>query len=91
MMGLMIAVPLVAFVPLQPTVAVQEVTFAEFQLSVEEPPAAIEVGEALSVTVGNVTTVTVAEADVVPPAPVQLSVYIVSALIAAVVALPLSA
>jgi hypothetical protein len=74
LMGLMFAVPLLACAPLQPAEAVQELTFAEFQASIEEPPAAIEVGEALSVTVGDVTTVTLAEADAVPPAPVQLSV-----------------
>jgi hypothetical protein len=39
-----LAVPLVAFVPVQPPLAVQEVAFALDQLSVELSPAVIVVG-----------------------------------------------
>lgn len=70
-------VPLVARVPVQPPLAVQAVALVADQVSELVPPAATDVGLADSVTVGaaGVTgglTVTVAEALVVPPVPVQL-------------------
>ena len=68
-------VPLVPSVPVQPPEAVHEVALVLDQVSVELLPEAIEVGLAVSVTVGaDEVTVTVAEAGVVPPVPVQLSV-----------------
>ncbi len=52
-----------------------EVAFVEDQLSVELPPLETLVGLALIVTVGAAAdTVTVADCDALPPAPVQLSV-----------------
>jgi hypothetical protein len=53
---------------------VHEVAFVEFHVSEEAAPLAIEVGFADSVTVGAVTTVTVAVATLlVPPAPLQVN------------------
>ena len=70
------SVPLVASVPVQPPEAVHEVALVLDQVSVELAPKAIVVGFAVSVTAGGADelTVTVAEAGVVPPVPVQLSV-----------------
>jgi hypothetical protein len=69
------AVPLVACVPVQPPDAVQLVALVLDQVSVELAPAVMLVGEALSATVGaGGVTVTVAEAGVLPPAPVHVSV-----------------
>ena len=69
-------VPLVAFVPPQPPEALHEVAFVELHASVEPAPLAIEVGLAVSVTVGVPGTVTVAVATLlVPPAPVQINEY----------------
>jgi hypothetical protein len=54
---------------------VQEVAFVLDQVRVELPPEEMVVGLADSVTVGAGATVTVVLAgDVVPPAPVQVSV-----------------
>ena len=59
---------------------VQDVAFADDQLSVEEPPFAIDVGFAVSDTVGIGggggvgDTVTVVEALALPPEPVQVRV-----------------
>ena len=74
----MLWLPCVAFVPDHAPEAVQLVALAEVQLSVDAPPEATEVGDALIETVGAgvaVTMVTLAdfEADV-PPAFVQVSV-----------------
>ena len=72
--------PLAANVPLQPPEAVQEVALVELQVSVDDPPPAIVVGFAVSVTVGTGAIVTVADAAVlVPPAPVQVNEYVVLA------------
>jgi hypothetical protein len=67
-----LCVPLVAFVPLHPPVAVHEVALVELQVSVEALPAATAVGFAVKVVVGVMLTVAVA-AVLVPPAPVQVS------------------
>jgi hypothetical protein len=75
-------VPLVAFVPLQPPEAVQDVALVELQVNVEDPPLVVVVGLAVSMAVGTglVVTVTVAPAGVlVPPAPVQINEYVVVA------------
>jgi hypothetical protein len=67
--------PLVAKIPPQPPAppdAVHVVAFVELQVSVEPPPLAIVVGEAVRVTVGaaDAVTVTVAWAGaLVPPSP----------------------
>ena len=73
-----LALPAVAFVPDHPPEAVQDVAFVEDHVSVLVPPLATDVGDADSVTVGagvGAVTVTDAVRCVVPPAPVQLSVY----------------
>ena len=75
--GETLCVPLVAFEPLQPPLAVQEVEYELDQVSVEEPPEAIVVGLAERVAVGFMPVVTVTLALVgalVPPDPVQVSV-----------------
>jgi hypothetical protein len=70
------ALPLVAFVPLQPADAVHEVAFVLLQVSSAASPEARDVGLAASITVGfGITdTVVVAAAGVVPAAPEQVSV-----------------
>jgi hypothetical protein len=65
--------------PLQAPLAVQLVAWVELQFNIDVPPLATLVGFALSVTVGGGTvaaTVTVTDRLVVPPAPVQLNVYV---------------
>jgi hypothetical protein len=57
--------PLADRVPVQPPEARQEVAPTDFQLSVEEPPAATATGEALRLAVG----VTGGAGDVEPPPP----------------------
>ena len=63
-----------AFVPVQPPDAVQLVAFVELHVSVDELPDAMLLGEAVNVTVGAGTTVTLAVCAAEPPVPVQLSV-----------------
>lgn len=64
----------------------------EDHVNVELPPLATLVGLALSETLGGAAeTVTVADWDAEPPAPVQVSVYLVDALSAAVLCEPLVA
>ena len=73
--GLTLCVPLAASVPVQPPPAVQEVAFVLDHVRVELLPEAIVVKLAESVTVGTGATVTMTLAgEVVPPAPVQVSV-----------------
>jgi hypothetical protein len=70
------SVPLIACAPVQPPDAVHDVALVLDQVSVELLPGVIDVGLALSATVGiAVVTVTVADAGVklVPPVPVQES------------------
>ena len=69
-----LCVPEVAFVPVQLPDAVQLVAFVELHVSVEEPCAATVVGDAVNVTVGAGAIVTVADCEVEPPVPEQLSV-----------------
>ena len=72
--------PLVAWVPLQPPDAAQEVALVDVQDSVELPPLATVLGLALKLTVGaSEVTVTVADCAALPPAPVQVRVYVASA------------
>jgi hypothetical protein len=77
--ALVLWLPAVALVPLQPPDAVQAVAFVEFHVKVLEPPLATLVGAADKLTVGagvGVVTVTEALRWVVPPAPVQLNVNV---------------
>lgn len=69
-----VSVPLVAFVPLHPPLAEQLVAPLLDHDSVEADPEAIELGEALKVTVGAGATTTVEDCDTVPPTPVQVRV-----------------
>ncbi len=68
--------PLVPKVPDQPPEALQEVALVEAHVSVELLPDTTVVGLALKLTVGPVGTVTVtlADAEALPPGPVQVSV-----------------
>ena len=80
-----------AFEPDQPPEAVQAVALVEVQLKVELAPCAILVGFARSDTLGTgAETVTVADCEAEPPAPVQVSVYLVVAVSAAVANEPLT-
>jgi hypothetical protein len=71
--GVTFSLPLIAFAPDQSPDAVQEVALALDQVSFVDWPIVIDVGEAKIETVGagGTVTVTVAEADAVPPAPEQ--------------------
>ena len=68
--------PLVAWVPLQPPEAVQEVALVDDQDRVELAPLAIVLGLALmlTATVGVALTVTVEDCTARPPGPAQMSV-----------------
>ncbi|NJN52219.1 MAG: hypothetical protein HC809_11075 [Gammaproteobacteria bacterium] len=90
------ALPDVAWFPVQLLVAgdalaVHAVTLVELQLRVDEPPGATPAGDAESCTLGELefTTLTVTEANAPPPAPLQLSEYVVEAVSAGVVNVPL--
>jgi hypothetical protein len=72
--ALVLCVPDVALVPLQLPDAVQLVAFVELHVNVDDPPDAMLVGDAVSVTVGAAAIVTVAVCDAEPPVPEQLSV-----------------
>ena len=50
----------------------QEVALVDDHVRVEDPPLVTIVGFAVSDTVGTGNTVTVAEADALPPEPVQV-------------------
>jgi hypothetical protein len=78
--------PLVASAPDQPPEAVQAVALLEDQVNVDVPPLATLVGLALIETVGaaGAETLTVADCDAEPPAPVHVRVYLVVAASAAV-------
>lgn len=79
--------PLAASAPVHPPLAWQAVALVEVQVSVEEPPAATEVGLAVSVAVG--TTLTVTETfELEPPAPLQTIENVELTVIAAVAWLP---
>jgi hypothetical protein len=79
-------------VPLQPPEAIQDEAPVAAQVRVEALPCETLVGLALKVTVGAaVDTVTVADCDAVPPAPVQVKVNFDVEVSAGVVAVPLTA
>ena len=79
--------------PLHPPDAVQLVALAEVQVSVDALPLATLVGLALNDTVGagGAETVTVADCDAEPPAPVQVRVNFVVAVRAGVDVVPVVA
>jgi hypothetical protein len=90
--AVMLCVPLVALVPVQPPEAVQEVALVELHVSVDAAPLATEVGFAVRVTVGVPGTVTVALAMLLdPPGPAQVNRYESVAVIAPVLCVPLVA
>jgi hypothetical protein len=75
LVGLTLFVPLMASVPVQPPLAVQEVAFVLDHVNIELLPDAIVVGFADRVTVGIGATITVALAGAdAPPAPAQVNV-----------------
>jgi hypothetical protein len=89
--ALLVALPLVAFDPDQPPDAVHEVAFVLVHDSCVVPPLGTLIGVAVRLTVGAPMIVTVFESLAEPPAPVQVSVKVVVAVIALLVALPLVA
>lgn len=68
--------PLIALLPDQPPVAVQDVALVDDHVSFDAPPLATVLGFALkpTVTVGCALTDTVADCTALPPAPVQLRI-----------------
>jgi hypothetical protein len=87
--GPVLWLPLVALPPLQFPEAAHEVALVEFHVSVEAVPLITELGFAVSVTVGRGATVMVVVATLlVPPEPVQVSVYDVVTVRAPVLWLP---
>jgi hypothetical protein len=85
-----LCVPLVAFVPLQPPVAVQEVALVELHVNVELPPLAITEGAAANVAAGMMLTRTV-DTLLVPPVPVHVKEYELAIVTAPVLCVPLVA
>jgi len=77
-------------VPLQPPDAAHEVALVELHVNVEAPAGATTDGYTESVAVGTTFTVAVAGA-LVPPAPEQISEYVVCALTGPVACVPLAA
>jgi len=89
-----LAVPEVAFVPVQSPLAVQLVAFVLLHVNVELPPLDTLVGETLSVSVGaagGCCTVTVAVAEFDPPVPLQFKEKLEFAVSAPVLCEPLVA
>jgi hypothetical protein len=73
--GPLVPLPLLSSKPDQLFEAVQLAALTELQVSVDAAPLTTGFGDAVNVTVGTGTTVTVAEAGrLVPPAPVQVNV-----------------
>ena len=70
------AVPEIALLPAHAPLAVQLVALVDDQVSVLALPVTTVVGFAASVTVGNVTTVAIADCAAVPPGPMQLRVNV---------------
>ncbi|HZF16519.1 MAG TPA: hypothetical protein VE046_11295 [Steroidobacteraceae bacterium] len=87
-----LAEPAVALAPVQAPDAVQAAALVVLQVRVEDAPLATLVGAALRFTVGAgfAVTVTVADFIVVPPVPVHDSVYVLVAVNAPVLAVPVS-
>jgi hypothetical protein len=75
--------------PLQPPDALQEVAFVDDQFNVDSAPLATVLGVAVNVTIGAAeVTVTVADCTALPPAPLQVSVYVAFAVSAPVDRVP---
>jgi hypothetical protein len=75
--GTVVCEPISALLPDQAPEAVQELALADDQLSAEVAPFVTVLGLALKLTVGaDAVTETVADCDVLPPAPVQVSVKV---------------
>jgi hypothetical protein len=72
------AVPDAALLPVHAPLAVQLVALVDDQVSVLVSPLATLLGLALNATVGNGSTVNVVDCTAVPPAPLQLSVNVLS-------------
>jgi len=88
------AEPETAFVPVQSPLAIQLVAFVLLHVSVELAPFAMLVGDAENVTVGAVAgccTTTVALAELDPPSPVHVSVYVAFAFSGPTLCVPLVA
>ena len=86
------ALPLVAWEPLQPPEATQLVASVDDHVTVAVPFGATDVGLTFSVTVGagvDCCMVTVTDCAVLPPAPVQVSVYITVAISGPTLSLPI--
>ena len=86
--ALVAALPDSDFDPDHPPDAVQLVALVDDHVSFEVLPDATDVGDADNVSVGADPTVTVSETTFEPPAPVHVSVNLVVAFNALVVALP---
>lgn len=79
---LKVSVPESVLVPLHAPDAVQETAFVDAQVRIAEPPLVTDVVSAERMTVGvagAVTTTVVDWGAVVPPEPVHVMVYVVSA------------
>jgi hypothetical protein len=69
--------PLIDLLPDQPPEAAHEVASADDQLRVALPPLDTALGPALRLTVGvGALTETVTDCPALPPAPMQVSVYV---------------
>jgi hypothetical protein len=84
-----LCVPLVGSTPLQAPEAVQEVALAELQVNIDAPPLATDTGDAVRATVGTILTVTL-DVELVPAVPAQLNEYVLGALKAPVLCVPLA-
>ena len=82
--------PLVASVPLQPPVAVQELALVEFQLNIAALPLATDVGFAASVAVGT-TLIPDLTTGLVPPGPLHVSTKVEFLVRGPVLCVPLGA
>jgi hypothetical protein len=88
--------PLIALVPVQAPEAAHEAALVEDQVNVAALPGVMVPGVAVSVTTGAEApvaagaTVTVADCDVEPPGPVQVSVYVLGLVTGPVFVLPLN-
>lgn len=83
--------PDIALLPDQAPVAVQLVALLDDQVSVVDPPAITDAGDALILTVGAGVvplTFTVVDCEVDPPAPAQVSVKVLALVSAALVSNP---
>ncbi len=88
----MLWLPVLAMVPAHAPEAVQEVALTDDQVSIELLPLVTVFGLADSVIVGaGAVTETVTDCEAVPPAPVQVKLYVALAFKAPVACVPLAA